>query len=416
MKTMTQTYENKASGTEVADAFDDFMRAFEAYKQTNNERLAQIEDRMGADTVTSEKMARIDAALDEQKRLVDHLAHKAQRPGIGGVNDAFDPDRMAHKSAFDAYVRKGETHGLASMEKKALTVGTDSEGGYLVPDQTEREIGRLLAEISPMRAISAIREVTGSSYKKPFAITGMTTGWAGETDARPETAAPTLAELEFPAMELYAMPAATGSLLEDSAVDIDSWVAAEVRNAFAEQEGSAFVAGDGVKKPRGFLDYAKVADASWSWGNIGYLPTGVAGGFAASDASDDLVDLVYALKAGHRAKAHWVMNRKTQGEIRKLKDADGTYLWQPPAQAGGQATLMNFPIAEAEDMPDIAADSYSIAFGDFGQGYLIVDRRGIRILRDPYSQKPYVLFYTTKRVGGGVQNFEAIKLLKFGVS
>jgi len=204
--------------------------------------------------------------------------------------------------------------------------------------------------------------------------------------------------------------------LEDSAIDIDQWVAGEVQLAFAEQESAAFVVGDGVKKPRGFLDYTKVDDSGWSWGNIGYLPTGVSGGFAASDASDDLVDLVYSLKAGHRASAHWVMNRKTQGEIRKLKDADGHYLWQPPAQAGGNATLMNFPIAEAEDMPDIAADSFSIAYGDFSQGYLIVDRRGVRVLRDPFSQRPYVLFYTTKRVGGGVQNFEAIKLMKFGTS
>lgn len=413
---MTTSCQTKASGTEVADAFDEFMQAFEAYKDANEERLRQIESQVGPDAVTTEKMTRIDRTLDEQKRLVDRLVHKSVRPAIGGENASLDPDRLAHKAAFDAYVRKGETHGLTEFEKKALTVGTDAQGGYLVPDQTEREIGRLLAEVSPMRAISAVREVTGSTYKKPFATTGMTTGWAGETDSRPETATPTLAELEFPAMELYAMPAATGSMLEDTAIDIDQWVASEVQIAFAEQESTAFVTGDADKKPRGFLDYTKVADASWSWGEIGYLATGVSGGFAASDASDDLVDLVYSLKAGYRAGAHWVMNRRTQGEIRKLKDADGHYLWQPPAQAGGQATLMNFPIAEAEDMPDIAADSFSIAFGDFGQGYLIVDRRGVRILRDPYSQKPYVLFYTTKRVGGGVQNFEAIKLLKFGTS
>lgn len=413
---MTLSYQTKATGSEVADAFDDFMRAFEAYKEANDDRLRQIEDRMSPDAVTTEKMARITSALDEQKRLVDRLVHKTHRPALGGGHETFDPDRLAHKAAFEAYVRKGETQGLTAIEKKALSVGTDADGGYLVPDQTEREIGRLLAEISPMRAISSVREVTGSTYKKPFATTGMTTGWAGETDARPETGTPTLAELEFPAMELYAMPAATGSMLEDSAIDIDEWVASEVQIAFAEQESAAFVTGDADKKPRGFLDYTKVADASWSWGEIGYLATGTSGDFAATDPSDDLVDIVYSLKAGYRANAHWVMNRRTQGEIRKMKDAHGHYLWQPPAQAGGQATLMNFPIAEAEDMPDVAADSFSIAFGDFRQGYLIVDRRGVRVLRDPYSQKPYVLFYTTKRVGGGVQNFDAIKLLKFGTS
>jgi HK97 family phage major capsid protein len=172
------------------------------------------------------------------------------------------------------------------------------------------------------------------------------------------------------------------------------------------------VAGDGVNKPRGFLDYPSVDDASWSWGNLGHIATGAAGAFGA-DPSDRLIELIYALKAGHRQNGRFVMNRKTQSQIRKFKDADGNYLWMPPAGAGQAASLMGFPVVEAEDMPDIAADSASIAFGDFRRGYLVVDRAGVRILRDPYSAKPYVLFYTTKRVGGGVQNFEAIKLMKF---
>jgi HK97 family phage major capsid protein len=217
-------------------------------------------------------------------------------------------------------------------------------------------------------------------------------------------------------MELYAMPAATQTLLDDAAVSIDQWIAEEVQAAFAEQEGNAFVIGNGTNKPKGFLDYTKVADASWSWGNLGYVATGAAGAFPASDSSDVLVDLVYTLKAGYRQNANWVMNRKTQAEVRKLKDADGNYLWQPAATADGRARLIGFPVTEAEDMPDIGADAHAIAFGDFRRGYLIVDRLGVRILRDPYSAKPYVLFYTTKRVGGGVQNFEAIKLLKFAAS
>ena len=228
--------------------------------------------------------------------------------------------------------------------------------------------------------------------------------------------APTLAELEFPAMELYAMPAATQTLLDDSAVDIDAWIAHEVETAFAEQEGTAFVTGDGNKKPTGFLDYTQVAEASWAWSKIGYLATGVDGDFAATDPGDKLVDLVFALKAGYRGNAHFVMNRKTQGEVRKLKDGDGNYLWQPGHQAGVPPTLMGFPVTEAEDMPDIGSDTTPIAFGDFSRGYLVVDRIGTRILRDPYSAKPYVLFYTTRRVGGGVQDFDAIKLLKFGTS
>jgi len=405
------------SSVEVVDAFDEFMHAFEAYKDVNDRRLTEIEERLTADVVTTDKMARIDRALDEHRRAVDELVLKARRPALAQADRAMlTGGELAHKAAFDAYIRKGETVGLSSPEIKALEASTPGDGGFLVPDSTAREIGRLVAEISPIRAIASVREISVATYRKPFAITGMTTGWAGETDARPETVTPTLAELEFPAMELYAMPAATPTLLEDSAVNLDEWISAEVQTAFAEQEGAAFVTGDGVKKPTGFLDYTPVADGSWSWGNIGYLATGVSGAFPASDPSDVLVDLVYALKSGHRANGHWVMNRRTQSEIRKLKDADGHYLWQPPAQAGGTATLMNFPIAESEDMPDIGADSFAVAYGDFRQGYLIVDRRGVRVLRDPYSSKPYVLFYTTKRVGGGVQNFEAIKLLKFGVS
>ena len=217
-------------------------------------------------------------------------------------------------------------------------------------------------------------------------------------------------------MEIYAMPAATQTLLDDSVVSIDQWIAEEVQAAFAEQETEAFVNGNGTSKPRGFLDYTKIADAAWSWGNIGYIATGALGAFAETDPSDVLVDLIYALKSGYRQNAGWIMNRKTQSEIRKLKDSAGDYLWQPAATASAQATLINFPITEAETMPDIGADTYPVAFGDFRRGYLIVDRLGIRILRDPFTAKPYVLFYTTKRVGGGVQNFEAIKLLKFATN
>jgi HK97 family phage major capsid protein len=212
------------------------------------------------------------------------------------------------------------------------------------------------------------------------------------------------------------MPAATQTLLEDAAVNIDEWVADEVRIAFAEQENAAFVSGDGSNKPKGFLSYTTIAEASWAWDKIGYLATGVSGDFPASDPADKLIDLVYTLKSGYRANAHWVLNRSTQAEIRKIKDGDGNYIWRPGDQAGEKPSLMGFPIAETEDMPDIAANSFALAFGDFGRGYLVVDRVGIRILRDPFSAKPYVLFYTTKRVGGGVQDFNAIKLLKFGTA
>jgi len=283
-----------------------------------------------------------------------------------------------------------------------------------VPDETETAINGSLRDISPIRAIAGVRQVSGTVLKKPFAVAGAATGWVGESAPRTETGSPTLAELSFPTMELYAMPSATQSLLDDAAIDIDQWIADEVRTAFAEQEGAAFVTGDGINKPTGFMSVSTVDNASWSWGNIGTVPTGVAGDFPASEPADVLIDLVYALKSGYRANGHFVMNRATQSAVRKLKDGAGNYLWQP-AHAPGQApTLMGYAIAEAEDMPDMAADANAIAFGDFRRGYLIVDPVGIRVLRDPYSAKPYVMFYTTKRVGGGVQDFDAIKFLKFG--
>jgi len=399
------------SGDDVSAAFDEFMQAFEAFRETNDERLGQIERRFSADVVTTEKMERIDAALDEQKRMIDRMLVKKARPALEA--SAGTLASLEHKNAFDAYVRRGDEQALRSVEMKAMSYGSGPDGGYLVPDEVETEIGKRLAAISPIRGIASVRQVSGAVLKKPFSVAGPAVGWVGETDARPQTAAGTLAELQFPTMELYAMPAATASLLDDAAVDVEQWISAEVEIAFAEQEGAAFITGDGTNKPTGFLSYTTVDEANWAWGKLGFVKTGADGAFAASDPSDVLVETIYALKAGYRQNANWVMNRKTQAVIRKLKDAQGHYLWQPPAGPGQKAMLMGFPLVEAEDMPDIGSGATPIAFGDFQRGYLVVDRMGVRVLRDPYSAKPYVLFYTTKRVGGGVQDFDAIKLLKF---
>ena len=410
-------WENKAArpaASDIGDAYDALLRGFEAFKETNDERLDQLERRM-SDGLTEEKLDRISGALDQAQRKIDDLALKAARPQRGGSAPRGGA-ASEHKTAFEGYMRRGEAHNLRRLEEKALSAGTDADGGYLVPDEIEAGVMRALRDASPIRAIAGVRQVSANTYKKPFAITGAATGWVAETGTRAQTTSPTLSELAFPTMELYSMPAATQTLLEDAAVNIDEWVADEVRVAFAEQENAAFVSGDGSNKPKGFLAYATVAEASWEWSKIGYLTTGVSGGFPTTDPADKLIDLVYTLKSGYRAGAHWVLNRSTQGQIRKIKDGDGNYIWRPGDQAGQNPTLMGFPIAETEDMPDIAANSFAIAFGDFGRGYLVVDRVGIRILRDPFSAKPYVLFYTTKRVGGGVQDFNAIKLLKFGTS
>ena len=323
---------------------------------------------------------------------------------------------LEHKAAFEAYVRAGESGGLRALELKALSAGSNPDGGYLVPPEVKTPIGQRLMAISPIRSIASQHTISSNVYKKPFMTAGPAFGWVGETDARTQTTSPALDELSFPAMELYATPAATATLLEGAAVNIDQWLAQEVEQVFAAQEGTAFVTGDGANKPKGFLNYTTVDNGSWSWGNIGYVASGVAGGFPATNPSDVLVDLVYAVNVGYRQNAVFEMNRKTQSAVRKFKDTTGNYLWQPAAVAGGRASLMRFAVVEAKDMPDVAANSLSVAFGDFNRGYLEVDRAGVSVLRDPYTAKPYVLFYTTKRVGSGVQDFDAIKLMKFAAS
>lgn len=409
-----QAPERKAGiSADAYAAHDDLSRTFEEFKSSNDERLSTSR----VDVLLDEKVARINDALDQKMKRIDDMALRSARPHLESSRRVtFDSSAREHKSAFDAYVRGGETAALRQLETKAMSVGSNPDGGYLVPVELEHSISSRLRAISPIRSIAGVREISGNVYKKPFMTAGPAAGWVGETDARAQTTSPTLDALSFPAMELYAMPAATATLLEDSAVNIDEWIASEVELTFAQQEGTAFVTGDGVNKPKGFLSYTAVPNASASWGNLGYIASGEAGAFPADDPADVLIDLVYSLKAGYRQNGTFVMNRKTQATVRKFKDAGGAYLWQPPALAGGRATLMSFPLVEAEDMPDIGANSLSLAFGDFLRGYLVVDRQGVRVLRDPYSAKPYVLFYTTKRVGGGVQDFDAIKLVKFAAS
>ena len=403
--------EIKSASDDLNGAFEGYMRTFEAYTDSNEDRLQSIEKRSG-DVLVDEKMARLDRALDDAKRVVDHLALKAQRPQLGSNPLRSAADRE-HKSAFDAYMRKGDAAAITRFEAKALSANSSPDGGYTVPVEIESSINHALRSISPIRSIAGNRQVSSSIYRKPFATAGFPTGWVGETDARPQTVTPQLAEMAFPTMELYAMPAASSHLLDDSAVNIDQWIADEVRITFAQQEGSAFINGTGVNTPKGFLAYPTVDNASWSFGNIGTIKTGAAGAFPASNPFDKLIDLVHSVKAGYRANGSFVMNRSTQALVRKMKDSIGDYLWQPSTTPGVPSTLMGYPVVEAEDMPDVATDSTAIAFGDFQRGYLVVDRIGIRVLRDPYTAKPYVLFYTTKRVGGGVQDFEAIKLMKF---
>lgn len=402
----------RAPDAEIKAAMRDFLGVFEDFKDANDERLAALEEKRGDDVVLRDKIERLNEALSEQKAAIDRMALSLKRPAKAAAAPAADE----RKAAFLRYMRVGDAAALHALEQKAAIAGVDADGGYLAPDETERLINAALKQVSPIRAIASVREIGAGVFKKPVSRGGAASGWVGESAARPETATPTLASLDFPAMELYAMPAASQTLLDDGVVDVEQWLAEEVQGEFAAQEGAAFVGGDGITQPKGFLSYAIAADGAQVFGQLGYIATGVAGDFPASNPADKLLDLVYAPKQAYRQKGRFVMNRSVVGRIRKFKDANGNYIWQPALQAGEPSTLLGYPVTEAEDMPSIAAGSHAIAFGDFERGYLIVDRVGVRVLRDPYSAKPHVLFYTTKRVGGGVQDFDAIKFLKFSLS
>ena len=392
-------------------ATGEMMAAFEALKAANDARLEEIEKRGAADPLLEAKLQKIEVSLDRQRTALERLALEQSRPAMGEDVRKGDTE---HKSAWGAYLRRGDDAGLHRMDFKSLNVGTESHGGYVAPPELDRLIEQRLMAASPMRQIATVRQTSSTVFRKPVSL-GSPSAWAAETAARPETTAPALDVIDFPTAELYAMPAATQTLLDDTFADIDEWLADECEASFAAQESAAFVAGNGTNKPKGFLDYEMIADASHAWDKIGFILSGGAGAFASADPADRLIDLIYALKPQFRANARFVMNRRTISAVRRLKDGDDNYLWRP-GMAGEAASLLGYPVTEIEDMPDIAADAFAIAVGDFRRGYLIVDRQGARVLRDPYTQKPYVLFYTTKRVGGGVQNFDAIKTLKFAAS
>ena len=390
------TKETKMAAEAGSAVTAEVMAAFEAYKQANDERLAEIEAKGTHDPLLDAKLKKLDRRLDE-------ISLKAARP------EEASPAQSGTEQgeAWSRYLRSGDESGLARLDVKSLSAGTDDQGGYTAPPELDRLIEARLMQASPMRQIASVSQTTAGTYRKPVSL-GVGAAWVAETGARTQTTTAGLSLLEFPAGELYAMPAATQTLLNDSYADVDAWLADEVEAAFSIQESAAFVTGDGDGKPRGFLDYDVVAEASHVWGKIG----SVAGDFTASDAGDQIIDLIQTPKSQYRSNGRFVMNRKTVASVRKLKDADGRYLWRPGMNSEGQ-TIFGYPVTELEDMPDIGTGNAAIAFGDFRRGYLIIDRQGAQVLRDPYSAKPYVLFYTTKRVGGGVQNFDAIKAMVF---
>ncbi|RYH03377.1 phage major capsid protein [Salipiger sp. IMCC34102] len=348
---------------------------------------------------------------DERMNKLDRKSLMGQRPALASAA----AEEAPHQKAFAAYLRSGDDDGLRglSLDGKGMSTAVAADGGYLVDPKTSETVRGTLSSTASIRAVANVVSVDATSYDVLIDHTEMGAGWANETDATPETDSPQIDRITIPLHELSALPKASQRLLDDSAFDIEGWLAQRIADKFARSEAAAFVGGDGVDKPKGILAYPVVENELWDWGYLGTVATGTDAGLGDGDA---IVDLVYALGAEYRANATFVMNSRTAGLVRKLKDADGRFLWSDGLASGEPARLMGYPVLIAEDMPDPGQDALPIAFGDFGAGYTVAERPDLRVLRDPFSAKPHVLFYATKRVGGGVSDFAAIKLLKFAAS
>jgi len=357
--------------------------------------------------------------LKKQEERLNMLSAKStqtptRRPALATSADVEAP----HQKAFESYVRNGDDDALRGLEfeGKAMSTAVAGDGGYLVDPQTSASIQSVLRSTASLRQVAKIVNIEATTYDVLIDSTEAGAGWASETAASVETSTPTIERISIPLHELSALPKISQRLLDDSAFDFEEWLAGRVADTFAQSEAAAFISGDGVDKPTGILAHTSVANDSWAWGSLGYVATGTNGGFNSVDPGNGLIDLVYSLGARYRANASFVLNSKTAGVVRQIKDAEGRFLWTDGLAAGEPARLLGYPVLIAEDMPDIATDATAIAFGDFGAGYTIAERPDLRILRDPFSAKPHVLFYATKRVGGDVSDFAAIKLLKFSVS
>ncbi|WP_298494044.1 phage major capsid protein [uncultured Maritimibacter sp.] len=382
---------------EVKTALTRFVSEIRSLNDGLNMRLQQTEERL---------------TMLDRKSFAP--AQKQMRPQLSRDADLDAP----HQKAFDAYLRSGDDDGLRGIvpEGKAMSTAVAGDGGYLVDPQTAATIQSVLRSSSSLRTVANIVHVEATSYDVLVDHADLGHGWATETGATAETATPGIERISIPLHELSALPKVSQRLLDDAAFDLESWLAGRIADRFARAEAAAFVTGDGVDKPTGFLTHNAVANDIWTWGNLGYVPTGATGDFASTDSADVIFDLVYSLDAEYRANGTFVMNSKTAGALRKLKDGDGRFLWTDGLAAEQPARLAGYPVVIAEDMPDIAAGAFAIAFGDFAAGYTVAERPDVRILRDPFSAKPHVLFYATKRVGGDVSDFAAIKLLKFAAS
>lgn len=390
--------------SDITERVSHMSRAWEEFKSVNDRRLSEIERKGAADGLYDEHLGNISRALDHYKSRLDTIETAYARPEFGGEVKS-SAAHSEYSKAFRNYLRKGMDAGLEQLSTKALSVGSDPDGGYLVTPTMSQTIAKAVFETSPMRGLASVETISTDSLDLIDDHDQAAAGWTSETGSISETNTPLIAKRHIVTHELYAQPKATQKLVDDAAIDIEAWLSGKISEIFAIKENTAFVSGNGVGQPRGILSYA----AGTSWGQVEQVNSGSAGAVTA----DGLINVFYKLKDAYSKNATFMMNRTVVNAVRLLKEATtNQYLWQPGLAAGAPDTLLGVPVVMASDMPAASSGSLSVAVGDFKRAYQIVDRRGVTILRDPFTEKPFVKFYATKRVGGDVVNFEAIKLLK----
>jgi HK97 family phage major capsid protein len=402
---------------EIKQQLDELGKAWEQFKSNNEDQIKAAARGVSASIFEekavklNDRISEITKALEESQRAHDELAAKFARPGEGRAADAIDE----HTKAFIQWARKGDGK-LTADQIKSMSVGSNENGGYLVPVDASGRIAAKIYETSNIRAIAQVDSTTSDAVEGLNDNDEVSTGWTSETGTRSETDTPEIGKWRIEVHEQYAEPRITQKLLDDAALDVGAWLERKIADKFSRSENSSFVIGNGIGKPRGITSYttAATADSSRAWGVMEHVLSGASADFTSTTPSDKLLELVYSLKAEYRNGARWLTNRAVLLKIRKFKESTtNAYIWQPGLQNGQPALVCGFPVTEAEDMPALAADSLSLAFGNFRVGYQIFDRKGLSVIRDAVTTKGYVKFYTTKRVGGGVVNYEAIKFMKF---
>jgi len=403
---------------EVKSLVEELGRTFEVFKVKNDEELRQIKASGHADPLLTAEVERINAEITEisiMKRQLEAVETAVARGVLpGGGRSEIDGVKAEHRAAFEKWFRKGGEVQLAAVRQLQIQAGlstlSDPDGGYLIaPPEFDQAIDRVAGTLSAMRRLCTVRTIGTDTYKKLVNQGGSTSGWVAEKETRAETDTPVLKEIAINQKEVYAMPGCTQVSLDDSVIDLASWLADEVTVEFAEEEGDAFINGNGVEKPHGIAAYSFVADSSYAFGKVGYVASGHA---SLINNVDKLMDVTTALKSIYLNGASWLMTRATMGKIRQLKNGEGDYIWRAGLEAGAPNTLFGYPVDTDDNLDAIGAGKYPVFFANWKRAYLILDRLGIRILRDPYTSKGNVLFYTTKRVGGGIVMYEAIKCLK----